>query len=93
MVMEVYKKEGGTVVDITKRGGDGVMQLLFTRRHLLIFHTRYRDASSSSRASRTFLSFTHIFIRKDAYSMVLSWSIFLTSKEGHLCNNGRGNLG
>jgi hypothetical protein len=30
MVMEVHKKEGGTVVDITKRGGDGVMQLLFT---------------------------------------------------------------
>jgi hypothetical protein len=29
MVMEVHKKEGGTVVDIIKRG-DGVMQLLFT---------------------------------------------------------------
>jgi hypothetical protein len=27
--MEVHKKEGGTVVDITKRRG-GVMQLLFT---------------------------------------------------------------
>lgn len=55
MVMEVHKKEG-MVVDITERGG-GLISTVVYRRHLMIFHTRYRDASSSSRAFRTFLSF------------------------------------
>jgi hypothetical protein len=39
MVMEVHKKEGGMVVDITERGG--VIPTVVYRRHLVIFHTRH----------------------------------------------------
>jgi hypothetical protein len=60
MVMEVHKKEGAMLVDITERGG-GVMSTVVYRRHLMIFHTRYRDAPSSSRAFPAFLSFYPYF--------------------------------
>jgi hypothetical protein len=39
MVMEVHKKEGVMVVDITERGG--VIPTVVYRRHLMIFHTRH----------------------------------------------------
>jgi len=87
MVMEVHKKEGGMVVDISERGG--VIPTVVYRRHLMISHTRHRDAPSSSRAFRTFLSFcTYLYSQRCIFNSITVDYIFLTSNEGYLCKNG-----
>jgi hypothetical protein len=67
-ILDFMLIERGMVVDINERGG-GVIPTVVYRRHLMIFHTRHRDASSSSRAFRTFLSFcTYLYSQRRIFN-------------------------